>query len=260
MNDTSTFHPEFPLPHFTLQYEYAKRAAEILTIPIETALLQFTQIWRRIHNVSELKANKMDWSFHTTTSAWQELCDRINNNESADIVAYDLYIKNNGSSDVGKKYFGCFRYDFIPQKGNKKGTIKLHFKNRDSSRYGPLTKERQDARFGDLKSMFTWIKKTHPDAEIVEGGSWLYNLESYRRLFPKIFTADMKVEEVPFPRSSGIWGQFLTSDSQVNDRMQQDFLVKANCATDVYELLQCFEFKILFPTAGIENFYDHYGI
>ena len=108
--------------------------------------------------------------------------------------------------------------------------------------------------------MFTVIQKTHPEAEIVQGGSWLYNLESYRRLFPKTFTEEMKVEEIPFPRSAGIWGQFLTSDSQVNDRMKQDFLTKANCATNAYELLQCFEFKILFPTAGIENFYNYFKI
>ena len=29
----------------------------------------------------------MDWSFDPKTPQWQELCDRINNNELADIVA-----------------------------------------------------------------------------------------------------------------------------------------------------------------------------
>jgi hypothetical protein len=70
----------------------------------------------------------------------------------------------------------------------------------------------------------------------------------------------MKVEEIPFPRSSGIWGQFLTSDLQVNERRRSDFLSKVDNATTVYQMLQCFEFKILFPSAAIESFYDHFEI
>ena len=253
------FQSELPLAHFTLQYDYAKRAAQILNFPIGQALLEFTQFWRRIHNAAELRMNKMDWSFNPTTPQWNELCYRINRQEPADTVAHDLYIKNNGNAEAGKKYFGCFRYDFIEQARNK-GIIKLHFKNRDTSGYGPLTKERQGARFDDLKSMFRWIKEYHPDAGIVQGGSWLYNLDSYRRLFPKIFTADMKVEETPFPRSSGIWGQFLTSNSQVNDSMKHNFLLKVSSATNAQQLLQCFEFRILFPTTAIENFYRHFEV
>lgn len=254
------FHSQLPLAHFTLQYDYAKRASQILNIPIDQALLEFTQFWRRIHDPAELSRSKMDWSFNPTTPQWRELCNRIKCNEPADTVAYDLYIKNNGSSELGKKYFGCFRYDFIHPAGNNKGIIKLHFKNRDTSGYGPLTKDRKGARCDDLKAMFKSINLYHPGAEIVQGGSWLYNLDSYRRLFPKIFTRNMKVEETPFPRSSGIWGQFLTSNSQVNDRMKHNFLLKANDATNVHQLLQCFEFKILFPTTGIANFYRHFEV
>jgi hypothetical protein len=256
----SLFHSELPLAHFSLQYEYANRTAKVLNIPIEQTLMEFTQFWRRIHNPLELKANKMEWSFDSTTPQWRELSDRINHNEPADIVAYELYIKNNSTVETEKNYFGCFRYNFIQQVVDEKGIIEIHFKNRDTSKYGPLTKERKHARFHDLKSMFEYISKNHPEAKVVRGGSWLYNLNSYRRLFPKIFTKDMKVEEIPFPRTSGIWGQFLTSDGKVNDSMKRDFLLKVNNATNADQLLQCFEFKILFPIAGIENFYSHFAI
>jgi hypothetical protein len=70
----------------------------------------------------------------------------------------------------------------------------------------------------------------------------------------------MGVEEIPFPRTSGIWGQFLTSDGKVNDNMKSNFLLKVNNAKNADQLLQCFEFKILFPRAGIESFYSHFSI
>ncbi len=254
------FNSELPLKHFSLQYEYAKKAAKILNIPIGQALMEFTQFWRRIHNPLELKANKMEWSFDPTTPQWQELSEKINHNEPPDTVAYELYRENNNTTEPGKNYFGCFRYNFIRQIDDEKGIIEIHFKNRDTSAYGPLTMKREHVRLHDLKSMFESISKKHPEATVVRGGSWLYNLDSYRRLFPGIFTRDMKVEEIPFPRTSGIWGQFLTSDGKVKDNMKSIGVRKGKNAHSTDQLLRYFEFKIVFPKAGIESFYSHFEI
>jgi hypothetical protein len=247
-----------PLKYFSVQLEYAKRAAQISRIPLEQALIEFTSFWRRIHNLRLLKINKMEWSFDPKTPQWRELCDRINDNELADIVAYDLYLRNDNSAEAGKQYFGCFRYDFISQVNDDYGVIKIHFKNRDNSCEGPLSKERQKARLNDLKIMFEHISENHPEAKIVKGGSWLYNLKSYQRLFPKTFTSNMKVEEIPFPRTSGIWGQFISSDGQVNEKMRYSFIQKVNLVRSREELFKCFEFKILFPSTDIQNFYSHF--
>jgi len=250
--------PELPLPYFSLQLAYAERAARISNIPLEQALMKFTSFWRRIHDPRVLKINKMEWSFDPGTLPWRELCERINNNkERADTVAYDLYLRNNNNNEAGKQYFGCFRYDFVNQLDDECGVIKIHFKNRDNSGEGPLAKARQEARLDDLRSMFKHIRENHPEAKVVKGGSWLYNLRSYQRLFPKTFTSDMKVEEIPFPRSSGIWGQFINSEGQVNEKMKSSFIQKMNAAKNPEELLGCFEFKILFARTEIENFYNH---
>src|SRR5947209_2160166 len=96
---------------------------------------------------------------------------RIKNNEPADAVAYDLYIRNDNSTDTGKNYFGCFRYDFNLQKDADCGVITIHFKNRDRSNGGSLSKARKQARVQELRLMFEWIKKNHPEAKIVNGGS-----------------------------------------------------------------------------------------
>jgi hypothetical protein len=252
--------PELPLAYFSLQLDYAKRAAQVLKIPIDQALMEFTSFWRRIHNPLVLKTNKQEWSFDPETPQWRELCYSINNNQPADIVAHELYLKNNNGTETGKQYFGCFRYDFTPEADNDQGVITIHFKNRDNSGEGPLSKERQKERHHDLKTMFEHISNNYPQATIVKGGSWLYNLDSYRRLFPEIFTTGMTIEEIPFPRSSGIWGQFLDSNGKVNDHKKYNFLLKVNTAKNADQLLQCFEFRILFPKAGIENFYNHFSI
>src|SRR5215470_17574886 len=107
--------PELPPKYFSLQLEYAKKAVQISKISLERALLEFTSFWRRIHDLTLLKINKTEWSFDPETPQWRELCDRINNNEDADNIAYDLYLRNYNSTEVGKQYFGCFRYDFISQ-------------------------------------------------------------------------------------------------------------------------------------------------
>ncbi|HEV8269706.1 MAG TPA: hypothetical protein VGQ04_00295 [Chitinophagaceae bacterium] len=252
--------PELPLEYFSLQLEYAKRAAQISKISLDQALMEFTSFWRRIHDLRLLETNKTEWSFDSKTPQWQELCDRINNNELADIVAHDLYLRNDNSTEAGKQYFGCFRYDFISQVDDDDKIIKIHFKNRDNSGEGPLSKERQSARLQDLKRMFEFIGENHPEATVVMGGSWLYNLKSYQRLFPKAFISNMKVEEIPFPRTSGIWGQFLNSNGQVNEKIKCSFLNKADHANSTEELLDCFEFKILFARTIIKNFYSHLAI
>jgi len=251
---------ELPLNYFSLQLEYAKKAVRISEISLEQALMEFTSFWRRIHDPRLLKINKMEWSFDPKTSQWRELRDRINNNEPADIIAYELYLRNDNNTGTGKQCFGCFGYDFISQVDDDCRVIKIHFKNRDNSGEGPLSKERQSARLQDLKRMFEFIRENHPEAKVVIGGSWLYNLRSYQRLFPKAFISNMKIEEIPFPRTSGIWGQFLNSNGQVNEKIKCSFLYKVYNATSSEKLLGCFEFKVLFARTGIENFYSHLAI
>ena len=70
----------------------------------------------------------------------------------------------------------------------------------------------------------------------------------------------MKTEEIPFPRTAGIWGQFLNSDGEVNEEIKCSFLYKVDNANSTEELLECFEFKILFAKTAIENFYSHLAL
>ena len=249
-----------PLEHFSLQLAYAHRAAQMTHLPLEQALMEFTQYWRRINNASSLMNNHSEWSFDPTTPDWHELRTRLQKGEPADHIAYELYRRSTHETDDGTTYFGCFRFDFMAEYQGDSGVIKLHFHNRDHSGYGPLSKQQQSQRLQDLKSMFASIKHNFPQARVVIGGSWLYNVHAYTRLFPPAFTINMTVEKVPFPRSSGIWGQFLDSEGAVKPQLAGAFLLNVNQAQTVDQLLDCFPFKILFPRAKIEDFYQHFDI
>jgi hypothetical protein len=41
----------------------------------------------------------------------------------------------------------------------------------------------------ELRALFTDLRRQHPEAETVQGGSWLYNLPAYRALFPPEYVA-----------------------------------------------------------------------
>lgn len=249
---------ELPLEHFQLQAQYAQIAAETLQIPIEQACLEFTQFWRRVGN--------NNYSFDPNVPHWQDYVHQIHCGRDIAIAAYDLYSQNTLSDQaLGKVYFGCFRFDFNPiftdQWGvTHKNVIKLHFRNNDSDGIGPLATSKISLRLDELRSMFEFIKEIIPQAEVVHGGTWLYNRKEYCRLFPWVFTAEMLVEETPFPRTTGIWGQFLKSNKTVDMAMAHEFLMKARLAQTREQLLQAFKYRILFPRAPIQAFHDLYDL
>ncbi len=222
--------------------------------------MEFTQYWARVNAWPFLIENNLEWSFEPSTLDWQELCARIKNAEKPDRAAYDLYKRNDQQTDDGMTYFGCFRFDFHTGFQGDTSVIKLHFHNRDYSGYGPLSRERQAERIKDLNNMFISIKQNYPDARVVRGGSWLYNIQAYKRLFPPSSVTNMAVEAIPFPRTSGIWGQFLNSEGEVKREMADGFLTKVNHARTIDQLLQCFDFRILYPSAKVEDFYAHFQL
>ena len=83
----------------------------------------------------------------------------------------------------------------------------------DTSGNGPLATSTMDDRIGELTKMFTVIKQQHPDIKKVQGGSWLYNYENYRNLFPSEFTNEMQAREKPQTQYMVIWGQFINSEN-----------------------------------------------
>lgn len=239
---------DIPAEHFDLQYRFAQRANVVTGKDIVTCLMEFTAFYKRI--------GITDWDFNPANSLWLSFVGTSGNLASE---AFRIYCATVDSPHEAKKEetrFGCFRFE-IEGDGE---VASLHFKNRDSSQLGPLSTVRMQQRLEELKLMFGFIKENHPEIKQIKGGSWLYNYPSYRRLFPPVFTENMSVQRVPFPRSSGIWGQFINSEKQLNQQLASDFEQKFMQATDEEGLLQSFPFRILSAELPIECFHEFYGL
>jgi hypothetical protein len=239
---------DIPAEHFDLQYRFAQKASELTGKDIATCLMEFTAFYKRI--------GIADWDFNPANLLWLSFVGA-----SGDLAseAFRLYCSTLDSHLEAKKEetrFGCFRFQ-IEGDGE---VASLHFKNRDGSQPGPLSIVRMPQRLDELRLMFGFIKENHPETKQIKGGSWLYNYPSYRRLFPSIFTENMSVQRVPFPRSSGIWGQFINSERQLNQQLASEFEQKFMQANSEEELLQSFPFRILSTKSPIEYFYEFYGL
>lgn len=157
----------------------------------------------------------------------------------------------------GRIAFGCFACE--PPDEN--GGVRIHFGNRDASGgVGPLHHSRIAARRAELSAMFEWLACEYPEARHVIGGSWLYNLEAYRRLFPPAFGASRQSDPA-FKRQSGLstWGQFIRHDGSTRPEVRDTFLA-ALPALDPNEPFGPFPYKVLFTEAPIADFQSQYGV
>jgi hypothetical protein len=170
----------------------------------------------------------------------------------------------------GSTRFGCYTYDY-----KNPPTVRIHFFNaefeeewvdgKDVSK-GPLDKSKIERRKQELKDMFTHIKREHPEAKYVRGRSNLYNLESYRRLYPDSYTVgDIDYSEKLWRQGTSIWGQFLGGNEKVageygfKEELAGEFLEKAK-TVPLDRLADALPMPPKTAEGPIEDFYTLYGI
>ena len=147
----------------------------------------------------------------------------------------------------------CFSYEV------EGDTVYIHFTNKDRSGEGPLSEARRAERMKELKELFMIIKARRPEVTRVCGGSWLYNIDAYRRLFPESYIQSARPNENETFSGMGIWGQFLDSERNVKQELVDQFLKKVP-ETDVAHLPEAFPYQLLKTEAPIQDFYKKYGI
>jgi hypothetical protein len=133
--------------------------------------------------------------------------------------------------------------------------VRIHFSNRDSEDdCGPLVRAKSDRRTSELREMFGYIRAHHPSARAVRGGSWLYNLEAYRRVFPPEYVAStFEPERVRLDGTSS-WGQLLDFRGVVKPTVRQALL--DNIANlDIAAPWKAFPLRALGAQSSIEHFY-----
>lgn len=245
--------PVYSKPFFELQLIFAQKIADLQQQPLEQSVRCYTAFYRIFG---------LDWSLDPTHPVWQSYMQGFRQAPSPVDYTHEFYLQRYDSIPkfTDDEHWGCFAYTY------NHGIIHPHFSDEDRSPYGPLSHHRIDVRKGELKAMFTTIHQRHSDAELVHGGSWLYNWESYRRLFPPLFSQSAHEDKTPGRdiwgqlRGRAIWNQFLRRNWQVHEETTSLFLKRVGALERAEDYLRCFPYPPLFTEAPIQEFYTFYAI
>jgi len=161
---------------------------------------------------------------------------------------------------TGSDQYGCFNFEYVPEWK----MVRIHFDNRERDDEGPLTEGKIAHRLTELHDLFAAIKRKHPEVDTVVGGSWLYNLEAYKRLFPESY---LKTPEADLsPRSLtvgyGVYGQFLDDHLEVKRDLTKWFItsLKSLEHVDAESVQSILPYKLLRVEGPIADFYEKYGV
>jgi hypothetical protein len=232
---------------YALNLKFAHQVQQVSGIPLPHVLLQYTNLYIRFG---------LGHALDPAHPVWQKYIHGINSAEDSLEWTYQfaqtqarLTSRGKGQSD-----FGCFSYSLWDGR-----RLRLHFHNQEPENIHPLGESRLGARLGELSRMFSAIKKDHIEVETVVGGSWLYNLSAYRRLFPPAFlsTARPGGEDYPY---LVLWGQFLERNGQVRPGPARQFVDGLEKQATLVGVLDCFPLKATYLEAPVEVFYSYYPV
>jgi hypothetical protein len=216
---------------FDLQLQFARRAAEIAGLPLERAVLRFTNVYVRLG---------IGRGFDEAHPVWRAYADGLARAPDAAGWTYEFCRTRPPAEPEGLvATFGCFSYA-----KESTGRLRLHFENRDPGDVSPLSPQRTEARRAELAALVAHVERTQPYASLIAGVSWLYNLEAYRRLFPESYLASAKVADGRL-RNMPLWGQFLDHRGQVKETAARTLLERAARHGDIATLAQCFPLQPL---------------
>lgn len=237
---------DYPREFFDLTYRFAQRIHCVTGLALDQALLRYTHLYL---------AFGLGRSFDPSVADWAAFIAGLRN--AADPVdwMYATYRRLVGYLPPRQPDlpFGCFSYAVWAG-----GRVRLHFWNPERG-VSPLRREFIPTRMAELRDLFTHVRATVPGASKVVGGSWLYNIEAYRRLFPEAFLSTARAEE-PEAQFIALWGQFVDHRRQIKTDMAAAFLQRVGRAASLDEILRSFPYLVLRLEACIESFYTFYGV
>jgi hypothetical protein len=227
---------------FQLQLSFAEKVAQVTQMPLEETLLAYTTLYLSF---------ELGRSFDPAHPIWQAYLQGLKHAPDRLHWTYTWYLRQ--QTVFIADFYGCFYYTYLADEQ----TIRIHFINRETAEQSALSQARAVARVQELARMFRAIQSTLPEAKTVRGGSWLYNLDAYRRLFPSeyIRTARPISDEFQF---LALWGQFLTRHGRLREPGAASFLARLQRQTTLAGLTRCFPYQALSPMCAIDHFYRFY--
>ena len=242
----------FPVGFFALQVAFARRMSTLVSAPLAETMMTTTGFYRMLD---------MPGDFDAGEPAWRALLERVDEraSESEQARAIHLYYMSRFPGILAhsreKRRWGCFGFDWRPAQS----AIRIHFSNQERLEPGALSQERRAERQAELRAMFAVVRAERPEAEWVIGGSWLYNLEAYRRIYPPSFGASARATE-PELQYMALWGQFLRRDRTLNTTRSASFRMRLAALDDPANNAACFPCQVLLTRARIGDFYSYYGV
>ena len=237
----------FSKEFYALNLALANRLHQVTHLPLELALRQYTNLYIRFG---------LRYALDKHHPVWQEYISGLNRSESDVEWTYTFAMEHAMYPDVEilQPAFGCFSYTVWNEK-----RIRIHFHNQEEPDISPLSDASRKTRQDELISMFVYIKQHMTGMESVVGGSWLYHLEAYRRLFPPIFLSSARPGSQDYPYLT-LWGQFLDRHGQVRPEQATKFTDRLEKQDTLEGILGCFPLNVLYLEAPLPAFLEYYGI
>jgi hypothetical protein len=238
-------------PWFELQLRFAEQFASRAQLPLTMAITFYTNLHRRFgFGRPSADVQAPEWNdFAEGLAAKQTLDARLAFTQSFARTRLGTW---RAATD---REFGCFGFD-----APNGGVVRIHFHPNDNDGgVGPLSHTKYARRIGELAEMFAFIRRKYgADTQHVAGGSWLYNREAYRRLFPPAYIESLAIHTRSSNLSGGSWwGQFLGHDERLVAAAARQ--LSANLAhLDVAQAWRVFPLPALTATAEIDVFHEHY--
>jgi hypothetical protein len=226
---------------FGLQLDFANRVSMLARIPLATALLEYSNFFARFG---------LGRDFDPAHPRWVEYVEGLDRTASPLEWTYDFY--RSTLPDIGAPgviaSVGCFSYARIAA-----GSIRLHFHNAEQSGESPLADHRRRQRRHELNALFDLVRSKEDPAVKVVGASWLYNLESYRRLFPPSYIASARQREPSF-KGMPLWGQFLDRHGHIRQGQAEVLMQRVSTRPCIDALGACFPYPVLSLEGPAEAF------
>lgn len=226
-----------------IQLRFASAVSRVTECDIKKAMLDYTHLYFLLR--CEGRFEPMDPTWRRFLQGFQTAPDRL-------AWAYSLYYDRNSNVAENKKenQFGCFSYKLWDT-----GDVRLHFRNREAEGVRPLAASRKHIRESELRALIDDLRPKVSESAKMIGGSWLYNIEAYRRLFPKSYldTARELRDEHQFIAQ---WGQFVDSQGKLQVKLAEQFLRGIETATSLDELDASFPYPVMRLEAPLKVFYE----
>ncbi len=235
---------------FGLQLSFVERLIEHFSLDLADTLQQYTTFTRGIATEH--------WGEYL--AGFQTATDRTEWAYQWDLAQRAPGPQPNDNQLYGRALFGCFHYSIHNDPRGKATIIRPHFIKNDRTGLRALGQERLAVRQAEVRRMFVHVHEHVPEARMVRGHSWLYNLAAYRRIYPPIYTTTMPAVLDDEFQYLSLWGQCFDRHWQPKQAVTHELLRRLDSLDDLADLRFCFPYQVRLPRCKIGDVYTFLGI